>query len=230
MTRDHSIPFFLVIAAVGLVVALALRQAPDKQADAVPAVTVTTTKSSFQSICATCHGSRGEGNRELGAPTIASLPEWYLLEQLAKFRKGHRGGDPRDVRGQQMRAAILPLPDDTLEEAVAELLDLPAVTPTPTLQGDARQGALAFRHLCMECHRFNGQGELAFKSAPLAALPDWYLAAQIPKFLDGTRGSHPDDEAGAKMRKMATRPRNDKELTDILSHIATLATEFPIDK
>jgi len=82
----------------------------------------------------------------------------------------------------------------------------------------------------MECHRYNAHGELAFKSAPLAALPDWYLAAQFQKFLNDIRGTHPDDEAGAKMHEMARRPRDEEELRNILHHIGTLAREYPIEK
>lgn len=227
MKRDRSVPLFLVIAAIALGIAVVLRPSPPESTTGNPPPDA---RSTFQAVCATCHGSRGEGKRELGAPTIASLPEWFVTEQLTKFRKGLRGNDPRDTRGQQMRAAVLPLSDEDLAEAVGELLALPPVIPAATLAGDPEEGAYSYRELCMECHRYNAHGELAFKSAPLAALPDWYLAAQIPKFLKGIRGYHPDDEAGAKMREMAKRPRDNEELTNILRFIGTLATEYPIEE
>ena len=228
MIRDRNFIVFLLVATVALVAALVLRPSPPQNDP--PAAATPEAPTTFQAVCASCHGSRGEGNRDLMAPTIASLPEWFLSEQLTKFRTGIRGTDPRDVHGQQMRAAVLPLSAEAIAEAVAEILALTAITPTATLGGDPGEGFLSYRNLCMECHRFNGHGELAFKSSPLAGLPDWYLAAQFEKFLDGSRGSHPDDVAGAKMREMAQRPRNQEELTNILSFVATLATEFPIEK
>ena len=224
MARDHSIPIFLVVTAMALGVALVIRPLGPEQASAG---STAGSGISYQVSCASCHGSRGEGNRELGAPAIASLPEWFVVEQLAKFREGLRGRDPRDVRGGQMRAAVLPLSAEALGEAISELLSLPDVPPPPTRGGDTTRGGESYRELCMECHRYNGRGELAFRSAPLAVLPDWYLAAQIEKFLDGSRGGHPDDEAGAKMREMAKRPRDAEELANILAYVSTLAREYP---
>ena len=227
MARDRSIPVFLTVTAMALGVALVMRPSDPERSGGGAVVGSGT---SYQVVCATCHGSRGEGNRELGAPAIASLPEWFVVGQLAKFRSGLRGVDPRDVRGQQMRAAVLPLTAEALDEAVSELLALPEVPSPPTLGGDVTRGAESYRELCMECHRYNGRGELAFRSAPLAVLPDWYLAAQIEKFLDGSRGAHPDDEAGAKMREMAKRPRDAEELANILAYLSTLSREFPAEE
>jgi cytochrome c553 len=51
----------------------------------------------------------------------------------------------------------------------------------------------------MECHRFNGEGELVFGAAPLVGLQDWYLAAQLRKFKAGVRGAAEGDENGQKM-------------------------------
>src|SRR5206468_1794430 len=33
-------------------------------------------------LCTSCHGSQLQGNQDIGAPSIAGLPEWYLLKQL----------------------------------------------------------------------------------------------------------------------------------------------------
>jgi cytochrome c oxidase subunit 2 len=61
--------------------------------------------------CATCHGSRGEGNERLGAPRIAQLADQYLVTQLENFYAGVRGGVSGDLHGQQMRAATQILSD-----------------------------------------------------------------------------------------------------------------------
>jgi cytochrome c553 len=189
-------------------------------------------RSVFQSVCATCHGPHGEGNRDLMAPPIANLTAWYVDEQLAKFRSGFRGADPRDTHGQQMRAAVLPLGDDAIAEAAAELATLPFVPPEPPvpLPGDLTVGRESYTDLCMECHRYNGHGESAFKCAPLAGLPAWYLEAQLAKFQNGIRGYDPHDESGAKMREMSRRAANDNDRADIISFLTTLGARFPIEK
>ncbi len=190
------------------------------------------TGSTFQTVCATCHGPRGGGDRERMAPPIANLTAWYVDEQLAKFRSGFRGTDPRDTHGQQMRAAVLPLSDDAIAEATAELATLPFVPPEPPapLPGNLTAGKEAYTDLCMECHRYNGHGEFAFKCAPLAGLPSWYIDAQLTKFQSGIRGYDPHDESGAKMRLMSQRAADPTDRADIISFLTTLGTRFPIEK
>ena len=82
----------------------------------------------------------------------------------------------------------------------------------------------------MECHRYNGHGELAFRSSPLTGLPDWYLSAQMTKYLEGIRGYHAEDERGMKMRVMAARPASATERADIMAFIQSLSREFPVEK
>lgn len=74
-------------------------------------------KAAFQT-CAACHGGNGEGNAEMGAPPIAGQPTWYVKAQLANFRKGLRGVDPKDVEGASMRTALDAVPE-TDDPAIA---------------------------------------------------------------------------------------------------------------
>lgn len=76
-------------------------------------------KTFFTAICATCHGVNAEGNKQLNAPKLVGGSDWYLFEQVLKFRAGIRGGDPRDVTGIQMRPMSLTLPD---EQAVRDVI------------------------------------------------------------------------------------------------------------
>jgi len=41
--------------------------------------------------CIACHGESDQGNKELEAPSIAGLDDWYISRQLEKFKSGHRG-------------------------------------------------------------------------------------------------------------------------------------------
>ena len=70
--------------------------------------------------CSACHGNQAEGNEALGSPALAGLNDWYLREQLQKFQSGARGSHPADVTGQQMRAAMQVLGDETaIDDVVA---------------------------------------------------------------------------------------------------------------
>lgn len=186
-------------------------------------------ESVYQAACASCHGERGEGKRELMAPPVANLAGWYVREQVGKYRSGLRGSEPRDVFGLQMRAAVVELSEEEVEEAMAEIGRFPFVVPDRA-EGDVARGAVLYRDYCMECHRYNGHGELTFKSAQLVGLPEWYLSAQLEKFRGGLRGYHPDDERGRRMRDMTLRPADAEEVADIIAFVTTLAEEFPLEK
>ena len=97
--------------------------------------------------------------------------------------------------------------------AIAALVEkLPRVKPSPTLKTDVARGKELFADRCMECHRFNGEGEIVFGAAPLVGLQDWYLAAQLRKFKRGVRGAAKDDENGQKMIKATRNFIEDEEM------------------
>ena len=181
----------------------------------------------YFTTCAACHGDHGQGNNELGAPSIASLPRWYVEEQVQKFRTGLRGKHPGDESGQRMRGAVLNLSDAQVAEAIDTLEAFPVISHKPTMEGDLKRGAVLYRDHCMECHRFNGRGEIAFRSSPVVGLQDWYLLAQCEKFKLGIRGYHTDDEDGAKMRKAIHYLQNDSEVLDVIAYITTLSEQYP---
>ena len=69
---------------------------------------------SLYATCVACHGPGGLGNQALNAPKIAGLSDWYVARQLSGFKNGHRGENPRDVYGQQMRPMAMALADLSL--------------------------------------------------------------------------------------------------------------------
>jgi cytochrome c553 len=70
--------------------------------------------------CAACHGENGEGNQSLGGPALTGINDWYMLEQLRKYRDGSRGSHPQDSFGSQMQAAAQILgSDDAARDVVA---------------------------------------------------------------------------------------------------------------
>jgi len=69
-------------------------------------------KTQFTTICAACHGEKAEGKPELKTPALVGQNDWYLVAQLKKFKDGHRGYDPADVTGLQMKGMAATLPTD----------------------------------------------------------------------------------------------------------------------
>jgi cytochrome c553 len=69
--------------------------------------------------CAACHGARGEGSATLQSPALAARSDWYLVTQLANFKRGLRGADERDTYGAQMRTVTATLADD---KAIADVV------------------------------------------------------------------------------------------------------------
>ena len=179
----------------------------------------------FASICANCHGSRGEGNFELKAPSIASMPAWYVTRQLGKFRTDIRGNHTKDTSGQAMRAIAHSLKEEQVASLASYIAKLEAHPSKKTLDGDLRNGKYLFENICINCHRFNASGDLVFGSSPLTGLQDWYILAQLTKFRAGVRGAHKDDEKGAKMHQL-TGYLKEKELIDVASYIPLLAEKF----
>jgi cytochrome c553 len=72
---------------------------------------------SLYATCASCHGSRGEGNAALNAPSLKTN-DWYLVAQLKNYRAGQRGVDATETDAQ-MRAMAQALPD---EQAVSDVV------------------------------------------------------------------------------------------------------------
>jgi cytochrome c553 len=62
--------------------------------------------------CIACHGVAGEGMQPLNGPPLAEQSDWYMLEQLKKFKSGARGSNPQDTYGILMRPMALGLADD----------------------------------------------------------------------------------------------------------------------
>lgn len=177
----------------------------------------------YGEVCAACHGVKGEGKEELFSPSIAGLPAWYGEEQLRKFRSGQRGFHPEDLPGQQMRAISLTLTDEQISEAAASVAAMPMIlTAAPPVEADIEGGRFHFANICMECHRYNGMGEIVFHSAPLVSLNPSYLKRQLLQYRAGWRGADPDDLYGQKMVAI-TSPLSDAEIDRLVDYIGALA-------
>jgi cytochrome c553 len=178
----------------------------------------------FKNTCAVCHGEKGQGKDELKTPSIAHQPAYYVKNQLTSFRQDRRGVSPEDTQGLIMATIAKALKPEQVEAVAKHIETLPLIPPKQiTWEGaDLKEGQWLFEMRCMECHRFNGSGEIAFGSPPLIGLQGWYLTAQLEKFKTGKRGTVPGDVNGAKMVFTSSFIENDQMLKDIVGYLLTL--------
>jgi cytochrome c553 len=174
--------------------------------------------------CVPCHGPRGGGNRDLGAPEIAGLPAWYVRAELIKFQQGVRGAHPDDSEGARMRPMARTLYRAGDVEAVAAYIaSLPPVSQRTTLATSDTAAGHASYAICTTCHGEDGRGNAQLSAPPLVLEPDWYLVAQLRKFHDGLRGANPADTAGGQMRAMSLTLADSVAMRDVAAYIRSLS-------
>jgi cytochrome c553 len=180
----------------------------------------------FNNVCAQCHGTKGEGKEDVKSPSIANLPIWYVTTQLSNFHDGKRGSDTAiDPQGAMMAAIAKALKPEQIKAVAAHVEKLPLVVPAKLeIEGaDVTLGQELFYERCMECHRYNASGEMAFGSPPLVGRQGWYLVAQLTKFKNLHRGAAKGDEKGAKMVQMASLFIADEQtIKNVVGYILTL--------
>jgi len=170
--------------------------------------------------CAACHGADATGNPATGAPALAGQDAKYLERQLANFRSGLRGADPRDTYGQQMRAASAVLPGAAAITAVSSHLSkLRANVLKPSPKADLRNGNNLYHGKCGACHGGRAEGNAALGAPRLSGLDADYIRRQIGDFKSGLRGSDPNDRYGRQMRLMAATLASDRDLDDVIAYM-----------
>jgi cytochrome c oxidase subunit 2 len=174
-------------------------------------------------LCQQCHADQAQGNSLVNAPSIAGLPQWYIENQLKKFKAGGRGTHFDDLTGMQMRPMAMSLQSDEQISTIAKYVaELPVQKPAPTLQGgDPNRGKVLYAP-CTACHQADGKGSQPLNAPPLTHANDWYLTASLKKFKAGVRGTNPLDVTGAGMRPMAQTLVDDQAVADVVSYIVTL--------
>jgi cytochrome c553 len=176
------------------------------------------------SSCVPCHGERGEGNPEIGAPAIAGLSRWYVKRQLRNFKRGYRGFHPDDLGGKKMEPMARTLDTDQKVDLVsAYVASMPPTDPAPTLQGGNPETGKIYFAVCVQCHGPNAGGNIDQLGPPLAGASDWYLLRQLQNFQAGIRGTHPGDVIGAKMRPFSMTLPTEEAMKDVIAYINTLS-------
>ncbi|CAN5909097.1 hypothetical protein BH11VER1_BH11VER1_09340 [soil metagenome] len=210
----------MVTVSVFRILALWLVVTALRSADLPPGQTI------FQNLCVQCHAAKGEGNVLIKAPAIAGMPDWYVLAQMTNFQTDKRGAHPQDVEGQLMRAMVKILNADQTRAVADYVSKLPRNVLQPTLSADITEGKRLYAERCMECHRYNGEGDMAYPSPPVVGLQDWYLVSRLKKYLSGIQGAEKGDANGQKMVFSASFIENEAMLQSLVAYLMQLPDEL----
>jgi len=90
---------------------------------------IATGRALYATRCASCHGTKGEGRRELNSPPVNVQEDWFLIDQLRKYANSQRGVHPGDAGGVMMKAAAANLSPNDLRNVVAYIGKDLTVTP-----------------------------------------------------------------------------------------------------
>ncbi len=180
-------------------------------------------KAIFSANCIACHGSKGEGNAQLGAPNIGGMEASYLARQLANFSSGIRGSAANDNYGAQMRAVVAVLKTDADRTAVANYVaGMPRAVSKNVIKADLANGSTQFNAVCSSCHGSHAQGNQQMGAPSLLGTDPQYVERQILAFRTGLRGVKPEDKTGALMRVGANMLPDVKSAHDVAAYITTI--------
>jgi cytochrome c553 len=154
--------------------------------------------------CAGCHGARGEGNAQVGAPAIAGQPKAYIERQLAAYADGRRVNQVM----QPIAKGLSPEQRDQVAGYYAGLAPSAAAPRSAAAgsTGASRAHLLATRgdeakevQACQNCHGpgGTGQGEI---NPRLAGLDARYLETSLGEWKSGSRKTDPSGQ----MTRIAT--------------------------
>lgn len=174
--------------------------------------------------CATCHGSKGEGNATLFAPALAGQRVEYLTRQLRAFKAGVRGEHPGDTHGATMRGIATGLSQERIGELATYFAGLPAAATPYAGSGKASEGKDLYIATCSACHGLRAEGYSQLQSPSLRVLASTDLHAQMKSYVNGWRGASPQAEQPAVwMNSIANQIIDETQLAHIAAYIATLS-------
>jgi len=179
--------------------------------------------------CTACHGPQARGRRELNAPDLTGLGDWYIVRQLENFKSGARGSHPDDRYGPQMKPFAAMLDEKAMRDVAAYIETLPGHRAEHTVSGDIRRGRRLYR-TCGNCHGPQGEGRWTANAPRLTGAQDWYMVRQLEHFRDGIRGRHDDDMYGNQMVDMSQYLVDERAVRDVVAYINTLSGPLSTDE
>ena len=171
-----------------------------KNADAKPEMTLQQRNDSLVMECLVCHSNQ-EAQR---GPVLNGMDNWYLIDQLEKFRSGVRGQRLSNRSEYLMGIGAKKIKNDYelayLAKWFADQTPQPAVR---TVRGNLVEGKKLYDQRCASCHGEKGEGNRLAGGPSLNRLEGWYYLEQMRKFRSGERGYHSMDITGRTMAAAA---------------------------
>ena len=171
--------------------------------------------------CTVCHGVQLMGNPVLQAPRISGMDATYVERQLRLFKSGKRGAHELDIVGREMQPMAAALSDAQIAAAARFVAATRSERPAPSVEGDVIEGEREYAS-CAACHGARAEGNNELQAPALTGLNDWYVVAQLQRFVEGARGNDLDDSTGQQMRVAAQLLTGDDAIANVAAYIATL--------
>jgi len=181
--------------------------------------------------CMTCHGDKGQGNDDMGAPRLAGQGVPYIVKQLTDF-----AGDKRTPAGV---GAVMPtfakeLSDQDRRDVAAyvnslkdeELSDLKKLKDGGAQVGEPYLGQVIVKFgiygkvsACSSCHGYNGRG--AAPVFPMIGQQKYvYLVNQLHNWKDGSRANDPLVGSVGIMRAVA-KNLSDADILNVAAFLSS---------
>ena len=202
----------------------------------------------YLALCANCHGRDGRGVetgvRELDAPSLLHLNDWYLESSIAKYRDGARGVG--DAAGATMRAPVSDFTDERIRNVTAYVMSLqrlprkaaapppppldpvdvdPAILPEGVTLAMVQEGQEIFngaKGICFTCHLREGAGG---PLAPSLADAEWLnIDGEYESIVEIVVAGVPQPtQYPGVMQPRAGRPLTDEQVRAVAAYVYTLS-------
>ncbi len=146
------------------------------------------------------------------AEEFPELPVSFIMERMAVDGNIHSLNPKNLIQEQKKQKAGPPAP---------------AVPPPVVTKPNLDRGRELYVY-CVTCHGENGEGSSLISAPQIAGQDADYIIAQINKFKTGSRGAHPDDESGLKMRPMAQILRSENDIIHVAHYVHQLQPAKPV--
>ena len=151
-------------------------------------------------------------------PVLDGMEEWYVLEQLKKFKSGLRGADPSNKAERLMASAMKDIEGEGTLLAYAQFIaNLPPQPSLTTVKADPDRGKILYAQ-CANCHGVEAKGKPEMKAPGLLIQEDWFLLDQLRKYKLGLRGNQPGDAFGTLMAA-SVKTWSDQDLKDVVAYL-----------
>lgn len=143
----------------------------------------------------------------------------FVLLQVTQFAASRRAFDNSIALAQIQRAQATTQIAEQSPKPIAQAA-VAALTPL-------QEKGKALYATCAACHGANGEGNMAMSAPAISEQESWYIQAQLVKFKEGIRGTHPQDMEGMMMRPM-TLALSDEDMQALAEYIPTLNAPRPL--